>query len=242
MTQVLVADDEALARVRLRGLLEVVLPGAEIAEACDGREALLRLQDRPVDLVFLDIRMPGMDGIEVVRHLAALDVEAPRVIFTTAYDHFAIQAFEVGAVGYLVKPIRLEQLTATMERIERGWPRIAPPPEGAKRRWIVSRSSGELRMVAVGMVFYFEAQDKYVRAVHAQGQLLLNEPLIVLEQEFADRFVRVHRQFLVARNRIRRLVHEPSGARFVELLDHPARIPVSRRLAPALRREILALD
>ncbi len=242
MTQVLVADDEALARVRLRGLLEVVLPGAGIIEACDGREALLLLQDQPVDVVFLDIRMPGIDGIEVVRHLAALGVEAPRVIFTTAYDHFAIQAFEVGAVGYLVKPVRLEQLTATMERIKHGWPRVPLPPEGARRRWIVSRSSGELRMVAVRMVFYFEAQDKYVRAIHAQGQLLLNEPLVVLEKEFADRFVRVHRRFLVARDRIHRLVHEPSGDRFIELVGHPARIPVSRRLAPALRRKILAPD
>jgi two-component system response regulator AlgR len=242
VTEVLVADDEALARVRLRQLLEMVLPGVEIIEACDGREALLLLQGRPVDLVFLDIRMPGIDGIEVVRHLAALGVEAPRVIFTTAYDRFAIQAFEVGAVGYLVKPIRPEQLSMTMERIQRGWPRVSLTPDGARRRWIVSRSSGELRMVAVGMVLYFEAQDKYVRAVHAQGQLLLNEPLAALETEFADRFVRVHRRFLVAHDRIHRLVHEPSGDRFIELVGYPARIPVSRRLAPALRRKILAPD
>jgi two-component system response regulator AlgR len=242
VTEVLVADDEALARVRLRHLLETALPGARIVETGDGCEALFLLQSRRIDLVFLDIRMPGIDGIEVVTHLAALGIEAPCVIFTTAYDRFAIQAFAVGAVGYLVKPIRPEQLSATLERVQRGWPSVPRPAEGARRRWIVSRSAGELRMVAVGTVFYFEAQDKYVRAVHPQGLLLLNEPLSALETEFADRFVRVHRRFLVARDRIHRLVHEPSGDRFIELTGHPARIPVSRRLAPALRRKILAPD
>ncbi len=242
---ILIADDEPPARERLVTLLAEIRPGASIIEAAHGFDALAAIERQSMDLAFLDIRMPGIDGLEVARHIDTLCAEAPAVIFTTAYERFALKAFDLGAIAYLVKPVRSEALEAALARSARWNPALAWPerrPAGRPRRFLVSRSTGELRTVPVETVSYFEAQEKYVRAVHREGQLLLDESLAALEAEFGERFLRIHRSYLVAIEAIGRLVHEPTGERFVELRDTHARIPVSRRLVPMLRRRILGQD
>ncbi|EQD47810.1 alginate biosynthesis regulatory protein AlgR [mine drainage metagenome] len=243
---ILIADDEPPARERLVTLLGEIRPGVPIVETQDGFGALEAIHAQAFDLVFLDIRMPGIDGLEVARHINTLVADAPAVIFTTAYERFALKAFDLGAIAYLVKPVRLEALEAALARSVRWNPALAWPasdPAKHARKFLVARSAGELRTVAVAAVSYFEAQEKYVRAVHPEGQLLLNESLAAIEEEFGDRFLRIHRSYLVAVEAIGRLVHEPAtGERFVEMRDTHARIPVSRRLVPVLRRRILGQD
>lgn len=242
---ILIADDEPLARERLVTLLSEIRPGATLLEAQDGLGALERIHAHPVDLAFLDIRMPGADGLEVARHLGALVTDAPVVIFTTAYEQFALQAFDLGAMAYLVKPVRREALETALARSVRWNPALAGPDSPLlkrPRRFLVARTAGEVRMVAVADVAYFEAEEKYVRAVHPKGHLLLNESLATLEAEFGERFLRVHRSYLVALGAIARIVHEARGARFVELRELHTRIPVSRRLLPTLRRRMLRPD
>ncbi|MHB1544493.1 MAG: LytR/AlgR family response regulator transcription factor [Gammaproteobacteria bacterium] len=242
---ILIADDEPPARERLVTLLGAIRPGAETVEVADGFGALTAIETQTIGLAFLDIRMPGLDGLEVARHINTLVTDAPAVIFTTAYERFALKAFDLGAIAYLVKPVRPSALEAALARSVRWNPALAWPanhPDGRARKLLVARSSGELRTVAVDAVIYFEAQEKYVRAVHREGQLLLNESLATLEEEFGARFLRVHRSYLVAVEAIARLVHEPAGERFVELRDSHARIPVSRRLVPIIRRRILEED
>ncbi len=242
---ILIADDEPPARERLATLLGEIRPGARIIEAAHGLEAMAALNAEPIAIAFLDIRMPGVDGLEVARHINTLVTDVPIVIFTTAYERFALKAFDLGALAYLVKPVRIERLEAALLRSERWNPALTWPashPLGRPRTLLVARSAGELRTVAVASVLYFEAQEKYVRVVHQEGQLLLNESLTALEAEFEGRFFRVHRRYLIARGAIVRLVSDPSGGRFVELRGANARIPVSRRLTPALRRQIIRQD
>lgn len=233
----LVVDDEALARERLARLLRE-LEGAEwCGEAANGLQALEQVDTLAPEVVLLDIRMPGMDGLEAARHLAMLR-PAPAVIFTTAYGDHALQAFEAQAVDYLLKPIHPQRLQQALSKARCLSPArlegLAEAGAGA-RTHLCASSRGRLSLMPVAEVLYFQADHKYVSARSATEEILIEDSLKALEQEFADRFIRVHRNALVAREAIKGLVKEAGHTR---LLIHgvEARLEVSRRLLPTVRR------
>ena len=243
--KVLIADDERLARERLRAMLSE-LDGIElVGEAGDGREALERAESTGADTVLLDIVMPALDGLEAARHLAALP-EPPAVIFCTAYDEHALAAFEASAVDYLVKPVRRERLATARERArrfsgERHADLRARLPEARRRSHICARVRGSLKLVAISEVAYFSAEDKYVLVRHDGGEVLIEESLKALETEFADKFVRIHRNCLVAVDRLSGLERHADGRVFVEVRGGTEPLEVSRRNLPGLRKLVKSL-
>ena len=243
--RVAVIDDEAPARNRLRDLLGDVsemLPLELVGEAENGMKLLELMEKQPVDVVLMDIRMPEMDGLEAARHLQKLD-EPPHVIFTTAYDDYAISAFELHAIDYLVKPIRLRRLHDALART-RSITRISldvlneVAPDA--RTHLSVQERGKVLLVPVADIRYLRAELKYVTIRTADRELLLEESLSRLEQEFADRFVRIHRNCLVARQYIEAFEREAGDgaeARWVvRLRDVQETLPVSRRQQHIVRQ------
>jgi two-component system response regulator AlgR len=242
---ILIVDDEELARSRLRSLLADIPGNRVVAEASSGREALHRLEQTPVDVVLLDISMPGINGIEVARHVRNLD-HAPSVIFCTAHDEHALEAFDARAIDYLTKPVRRERLEAALQRAAQLKPppankAVDAPPWRDARTHLCARVRGNLKLVPVRDVSYFLAEDKYVTAHHAGGELLLEEALKDLEAEFAQRFVRVHRNCLVALDRIVALTRDPDGRVLVQMRPPDPPLEVSRRNLPSLRQRMKTL-
>jgi two-component system, LytTR family, response regulator AlgR len=236
--RILIVDDEAPARRRLRELLDDctgALPLAVVGEAQHGREAIEMLHAAPADLVLTDIHMPDMDGLELARHLLKF-THPPVVIFTTAFHEHALQAFEVNAVDYLVKPVRVHRLLSALQKVPRLKPvtvdRLAQLPASARRFLSVTERS-RVVLVPVADVIYLKAELKYITIRTAQREYLLEESLTRLEQEFGSRFVRVHRNCLVARDFIRgfeRRVNDDGDAHWEVLLSGVVEsLPVSRR-------------
>jgi two-component system response regulator AlgR len=205
--RVFIVDDEPPARNRLRDLLNDCseqLALDVVGEAGNGQEALDKLTEIPADLVLLDIRMPQMDGIELAQHLNKLP-KPPVVIFTTAYDAYAIKAFDLHAIDYLLKPIRLGRLFEALNRA-----RVAVPvqtevlrdllPEPRKNLSIHER--GKIHLIPIEQVLYLRAELKYITVRTAEREYLLEESLTELEKEFAARFVRIHRNSLIAKDAI----------------------------------------
>ncbi|WP_434515106.1 LytR/AlgR family response regulator transcription factor [Dechloromonas sp. ARDL1] len=244
--RILIVDDEPLARDRLRTLLgdlAVQLPSTVVGEAANGLLALEFLRANAVDIVLADIRMPVMDGIELATHLGRLE-KPPAVIFTTAYDNYAVQAFDLNAVDYLLKPVRAQRLLAALQKV----PALHPDPvlltsigneiRGGGRTHLSCHERGRLLLVPVGEVLYFKADLKYVTARTAEREYLLDEALTHLEHEFAERFMRLHRAVLVAKNALAGF--EKAAGDDIEaygwalLRGVPEKLPVSRRQwAPA---------
>ena len=234
--KVLIVDDEPPARERLRGLLDEIGDVEVVGEAATGADALKDTHDLAPDVVLLDVRMPGMGGLEVARHLNVLD-EPPAVIFTTAYDQYAVEAFEAQAVGYLLKPVRKEQLAAALARAGRltraQLQRLAAA--GARRSHIAARRRDGLRLIPVEEVQYFLADQKYTTVRHVGGEDLIEDSLRLLESEFGAAFVRVHRNALVAVKYLERIERSAEGQYFVRLRGCEAPLQVSRRMAGELR-------
>lgn len=250
--RVVIADDEPLARTRLRGLLKD-LGGIEVvAEAGDGHQTLQACAEHAPDLLLLDIAMPGMDGLETARHLATLETR-PAVVFCTAYDAHALSAYEVEAIDYLVKPVRSERLAAALERVRtfvaglaRGdgsAARVIEPGSrsSAPRSHLCARLRGGLRLIPLDEVRYLAADEKYVVVHHAGGEDLIEESLRSLEEEFGARFVRIHRNCLVARDRIVELRRSPEGLVTVVLREVAQPLEVSRRCVAGVRETLLHL-
>jgi two-component system response regulator AlgR len=240
--RILVVDDEAPARERLRRMLAETEGTEVVGEAGDGGEALARCAALAPDVVLLDIRMPGMDGIEVARHLATLE-SPPAVIFTTAYDEYAVAAFEMQAVGYLMKPVRQEKLEKAVRHAAKlAGPQLLAVAErarlGRRRSQICTRLGDQLRLVPVADVLYFVADQKYVTIRHRGGSDLVDEPLRALEEEFAPDFVRIHRNSLVALAHVRAVERDAEGRYVVRFKDCDDALPVSRRNAPDALRQI----
>lgn len=240
--RVLVCDDEHLARERLKRLIEKT-DGAEIvAEAENGREAVeLALETKP-DVVLMDIRMPGMDGMEAAAHLSKVD-NPPALIFCTAYDEHALQAFKVHAVDYLLKPVGATDLgkalakARTLNRVQLAdLDRDVNDDEHRKRGHISARTHRGLELVPVDDVRYFLADQKYVTVCFGEGEVLIDETLKDLENEFGDRFVRIHRNALVALNFIEGMEMATAGHHQVRLRGVENRLTVSRRHVAGLRR------
>jgi two-component system response regulator AlgR len=238
--RVLVVDDEPPARVRLRGLLSDI-SGIELAgEAASGLAALeLASADRP-DVVLLDVRMPGMDGLEVARHLSRLP-SPPAVIFTTAYETHALSAFEVHAVDYLLKPVRRERLAEALARarqMTRTRAEGLPAQIGTARTHVSATQQGRLRIVPIAEVRYFLADQKYVTAGFPGGEILLEDSLRQLEVELSDGFLRVHRNALVALAHVEALARGEDGLYRVHLRGVPTHLAVSRRLLAGVRQRL----
>lgn len=238
---ILIADDEAPARNRLRELLADVSGINIVAEAKNGQEALNLVNDYLPDIVLLDIRMPGMDGVEAAQHLQKL-AEPPAIIFTTAYDSYAMQAFDMNAIDYLLKPIRFERLQTAINKARALLPSQleALAPLNPQRTYLSISERGRVLLVPIAEVIYLRAELKYVTVRTAAREYLLEESLTHLEQEFSSIFIRLHRNCLVATAYIlgyekRRIENrdengEAREKQWVALLkDIPETISVSRR-------------
>ncbi|MDP9198141.1 MAG: LytTR family DNA-binding domain-containing protein [Pseudomonadota bacterium] len=238
--RVLIVDDEPLARERLSHLVRD-LPDAELAGvASTGEEALLLAGRLRPEIVLLDIRMPGMDGLEAAHHLARMP-EPPAVIFTTAYEQHALAAFDAQAAGYLLKPVRPEKLAEALARARRPTrAQLSRIGEGAVqgRTRIAVRVREELRMIPIENVLCFIAEQKYTTLRHTGGEELIEEPLKELEDEFAGRFVRVHRNCLVAIDHVECLERDAEGHHTVRLREGGGNLVVSRRLATEVARRL----
>lgn len=238
--RILVVDDEVLARGRLAALLAADDDHEVVGEAGSGEECLRLVAKHRPDVVLLDIRMPGMDGIETARHLAALS-EPPAVIFVTAYDAFAIEAFDAQAVGYLLKPVRGERLAEALRRAARPTrPQLAALTGSAstRRRRIAAKLGDTLRLIPVDTIRYFQADQKYVTVHHVGGADLIDESLKELAAEFREDFVRIHRNALVALKYAAALERDAQGQLQVRLEGISERLAVSRRHAPEARKRM----
>lgn len=205
--RVFIVDDEPPARNRLHDLLRDCneqLALDVVGEAGNGQEALDKLQETPADVVLLDIRMPQMDGIELAQHLLKLP-KPPVIIFTTAYDTYAIKAFELHAIDYLLKPIRLGRLFDALTRAREAVPvriEVLRDLLTEPRKHLAIHERGKIHLVPIEQVLFMRAELKYITVRTAEREYLLEESLSALETEFAARFVRIHRNCLVAKEAI----------------------------------------
>jgi two-component system response regulator AlgR len=250
---VLIADDESPARERLQRLLAELRGFSVCATCATGSEALDLIRKLKPDVALLDIRMPGMTGLEVARHLSALD-RPPAVVFTTAYEQYAVEAFEAHAVGYLLKPVRRERLASALEHAARlGAPVLrelalrgsgfSRDPDGhslAPRRHVAVRARDDLKLIPIGDIAFFRAEQKYVTIRHSNGENLLEESLRNLETEFAAAFVRAHRSLLVAIEHVEVLERQADGSYWIRLRTTGERLPVSRRQLAQLKARLSA--
>lgn len=238
----LIVDDELPARDRLERLVDELSGWTSIGSCANGHEALEQIAGRRPAVVLVDIRMPGMSGIELARHLSRLEVP-PAVVFTTAFDQYALEAFDAEAVGYLLKPVRRERLAQVLERAGRlNEAQLASLGRGARgverRRHVAARVRDRIRLIPVHEIRYFEAEQKYVSVHHQGGVDLIEEPLKELELEFADLFVRVHRSMLVAIAAIEAMEKDAAGGHHVRLRGADTSLPVSRRQVAELKSRL----
>lgn len=246
--RLLLLDDEAPARARLRDLLGDIaaeVPTTVIGEAAAGGQALALVEQQPCDIALVDIRMPDMDGIEFARHLAKLPAP-PAVIFVTAYDQYAVSAFELSALDYLLKPVRAARLVEALrktsgrraidgERLEKS--------ALAGRRHLSCVERGRILLVPLTEILYLKAEQKYVTARTMQRGFLLEESLIKLEVEFAESFLRAHRNCLVAQDAVTGIERATGAAESdawqIILRGIDERIPISRRQWPEIKHRLI---
>jgi len=243
--RVYIADDEALARARIKELLADIrgeLATTVVGESASGLEVVERLPASGAQVLLLDIQMPGMGGIEIARHLAVLE-SAPAIVFVTAHDRHAVEAFELNALDYLMKPVRAVRLAAALRKALAAGPapreRLQRAAAGAREFFPVAERN-RILLVPVHEVLYLKAELKYVTLKTRAGEHLIEEPLVSIEREFADRFVRVHRNCLVARAAIRGFERIAGGSEEephwkVVLEGLAERLPVSRRQWPTVK-------
>lgn len=242
--RILIADDEPLARDRLRRLAEA-LPGYSVCgEAADGDGALRAVAELEPDIVLLDIRMPGADGMDVAAHLSQLE-RPPAVIFCTAYDHYALQAFAVNASAYLMKPVRKDALATALQQAAKtnrlqqqstASSTFAPAPAAGE---LAVRTHRGTELIDLATLIYCQADQKYVTLHHLQGETLCDYTLKDLEQHYPDHLLRAHRNTLVGVRYIKGLHRSPSGQAMLILRDGLGELPVSRRHSSELRQWLL---
>ena len=241
MMKVFIADDEAPARERLKELLGDIaeeMPTTVVGEARNGLETLERLPQTGAEMLLLDIQMPGLGGLEVARHLAGLP-NPPTVVFVTAHDRHAVEAFELNALDYLLKPVRAERLAAALKKATvPAREQLARAAQNA-REYLSVAERNRIVLVPVREIVFLRAEQKYVTLRTREREHLIEEPLVSLEREFAATFVRIHRNCLVARSAIRgfeRGAGPDDEPHWLVVLDGlQERLPVSRRQWPALR-------
>jgi DNA-binding LytR/AlgR family response regulator len=237
--RILVAEDEQAQRSELIRLLERRWPGAElVAECADGDAAMRALEADHPDVLFLDIRMPGRSGLEVARAASG----RAHVVLITAYEEYAVKAFEAGALDYLLKPVTEQRLDAALERLQE---RLAQSPpridellaeldrrlgrgDGERLNWISATCGDAVRLIAVDEVLFFRACEKYVRVVTAEDEALVRTPLKELAERLdAERFWHIHRSVIVAVAAVHRIERDELGRWRARLRGHDERLPVS---------------
>ncbi|MEM1434432.1 MAG: LytTR family DNA-binding domain-containing protein [Pseudomonadota bacterium] len=242
--RVLIVDDEHLARERLKRMIEAATPHEVVGEASNGLIALEQCEALLPDVVLLDIRMPGMDGLETARHLAGQEAP-PAVVFCTAYEEHAVQAFDLLAVGYLLKPVRKEQLVralAQLTRINKAQLTALAEADGSSvRTHVAARTHKGIELIALERIRYFQADHKYVTVGYDAGEVVVDETLRDLEQEFGGRLIRVHRNALVAAAHITALERGESGSVTIRLDGVDQSLDVSRRHVAGVRKAIQEL-
>ena len=247
--KILIIDDEAPARRRLRDLLDDCrenFPLVIADEAANGVEAIDIINRGGIDIILTDIRMPVMDGLEVARHIAKME-SAPKLIFTTAFDEYAVKAFELNAIDYLLKPIKFERLLAALNKarkVEVGQVEAVAEATSARRKHLAIHERGKIVLVPVADIIYLKAELKYVTVKTAAKEHLLEESLTKLEEEFAGMFTRIHRSALVANKAVAGFEKVTDGAEngeeggvhwVVVLTGVEEKLPVSRRQAHVIR-------
>ncbi|MFQ5660994.1 MAG: LytR/AlgR family response regulator transcription factor [Gammaproteobacteria bacterium] len=240
--KILIVDDEKLARERLQDLIKEDDCNHVVLEADNGITALQSVDKEQPDVILLDIRMPIMDGLETAYHLAALE-PAPAIVFTTAYQDHAIEAFETNAVDYLLKPVRLQRLQKALERAQvLNRARLASlrvkDPGIKPRSHLSTTRQGKVELIPVGEIAYLKAEQKYVTAGWRGRERLIDESLKSLEAEFSGYFLRIHRNALVAPEHIEALERDQDGSFRVQLRNASDRLAVSRRHLHKVRRAL----
>lgn len=238
--KILIVDDEPLARERLRQMLHEFDDIEVSAIAATGRQAVEKVAQSSPDVVLMDIRMPGMDGLEAANHMASIE-EPPAIIFCTAYDEHALDAFNAYALDYLVKPIRPERLAQALKKAKRfnreGVAAVAEEHSSSTgRTHLCARVRGNLELVPIEEVIYLHAEHKYVTVKHERGEVLIEESLTNLEEEFEERFLRIHRNALVAIDRLAGLEKDDDDTVEIVMRGTDDKLAVSRRNLPKVRK------
>lgn len=243
--RVVIVDDEPLARERLRRLIEE-FPGYDVVgEASNGEVALEVIREEEPDVVLLDVRMPTMDGLQTARLIAAEEMP-PAVIFTTAFAEHALSAFDVQAEAYLLKPVRKEKLREALQRARRLSRAQKPaatvaPGQRPKREYVLATTREGVTRIPADDVIYFLADQKYTTVCHLHGEVLIEESLKTLEEDFAPWFLRIHRKALVATRFIiglERSRNTEDSQHWLRVRHSPNLLPVSRRRLAEVRRFI----
>ena len=244
--KVLIVDDEPLARERTRYLLGR-LDGFMALErdTGNGREALELCNQYQPDIVLMDIRMPVMGGIEAAIFMSQME-NPPAIIFCTAYDSHALEAFDAQAVGYLLKPIRLDDLKTALERAQKvnklQLATLDMNLAGSESQGhIAAKTLRGIELVPLAEVLYFMADSKYVTVHHCKGEVLIDDPLKSLEEKHRDRFVRIHRNALVCREAIESLSRDDKGHSFIHLKGVEQPLSISRRHVPSIKKIMQSL-
>ncbi len=262
MPTAIIADDEPHLIEYLRERLARLWPELQIvAEAGSGPDALAAASARVPDIAFLDIRMPGSTGLQVARELQSLP-QRPRIVFVTAYDQYAVDAFDADAIDYLLKPVNDARLAQTIDRLKRALAAREPPPElsrlldalgsrlpaapaGGYLRWIRAgkrSADGEVtEQIAVGDVMYFQADDKYTCVIARRGrevrEWLIRVPLSDLAAQLnPDQFQQIHRSVIVNMNEVAGTRRDPAGKLYVRIRDQERELPVARPYAGLFRQ------
>ena len=234
----LIVDDEALARNRLRSLVEELDVGEIITEAGNGQQAIEAIQQQHPDIVLMDIRMPGMDGIEAAKHISKMK-HPPAVIFTTAYGDYALDAFDAHAIDYLLKPIRKERLEDAINRAKTMTKTIIDSLQDdlpKTRTHMSAFMQGNIQLIPIEEILCFRADQKYVSVITSDTEVLIEESLKSLEEEFKEGFLRIHRNTLVSKMAIEKLEKDPAGGSVIRLREIEESIPVSRRMLSQVRK------
>lgn len=238
--RVLLVDDESLARSRLSTLLaDCVAPGAVVsAEAADAKQAINALKLGTFDVVLLDIRMPGIDGITLAQTIAAMP-QAPAVVFVTAHSEHAVKAFELEAIDYLTKPVRLERLQQTLQKVERHLHTVRGLDPDLAEDVLIIQDRGRAERVPLSEVLYLKAELKYITVRTSLRSYILDGSLSELEERHAGWLIRIHRNALIARRAVRALERhfdaEEGEGWAVRLNGLDELLAVSRRQLGAVR-------
>lgn len=241
---IIIVDDEPLARMRLKRLLEAQAHVTKIDEAANADQALKLTLETDPDILLMDIRMPGTDGLTMAKQISNLD-DPPAIIFCTAYDAYALEAFETVAAGYILKPVSEEKLSAAIEKAARltkvQRQAVDPHAQHAGRKHITAQTHKGIEMIPLESIICFVADNKYVSVIHNKGEHILDDTLKELETEFSEGFIRVHRKTLVKVNAITGLEKDEQGVLYLTLKNSSHKPQVSRRHQAKIKALIQSL-
>ncbi|PHS20473.1 MAG: DNA-binding response regulator [Kangiella sp.] len=241
--KILVVDDEPLAQQRLKLLLTEFDCVSSVKTANNGLQAIEACQLSKPDVVLMDIRMPAMDGLEASNHISQMD-DAPAIIFTTAYDEYALEAFNVNAIDYLLKPVRrqkLEEAILKASSLNQAQLNAIKSQQEPGRSHISTKISGNIKLIPINDIIYFQADQKYVTVMHINGETIIEDTLKELQVEFAETFIRVHRNALIAKDYISGLYRDGEGHSYITLKDLGTKLEISRRHLSEVKKLIKRL-